>query len=132
MHNSLYFNFVIFPHSTLPYSYGLPSSLFLIILFSILSSILPIFCHLFFSIQARHMLQQKWEFALDPTCEVKRSLNRLKAMERASSAGCHRDAELAFLAHSSACWNRSSLMLFLLLHFFNFPSFILLSFLKSV
>lgn len=99
--------------------------------------------HLFFlltfdlysSIQVHHMLQQKWEFALDPTSEVKRSLNRLKALEKASSGGCHSDAELAFLVHSSSCWNRSVLLHFLrfiLYHYILLYSFILLPFFNLI
>ena len=89
---------------------------------------LLLFC-LILSIQVRLILHQKWEFALHPACEAKKSLNRLRAYKRASSDGCHRDAELAFLAHSNACWNRSSILFFSFTLFYSyFISFPFISF----
>ena len=53
------------------------------------------------------VLQKQWEAALNPTCETKRALTRLRALEDSDKGGKARDAELAFLASSSVCWNRS-------------------------
>ena len=53
------------------------------------------------------VLQKQWEAALNPTCETKRALTRLRALEDSDKGGKARDAELAFLSSSSVCWNRS-------------------------
>ena len=59
-----------------------------------------------YSINARAVLLKQWDAALNPTCEAKRSLGRLRALEGSYNEGKGRDAELTFLANSSVCWNR--------------------------
>jgi hypothetical protein len=58
------------------------------------------------SIMSRKSLLQLWEASLNPACEAKRSLNRLRDLESQEVNGKGTEAELAFLMNSSVCWKR--------------------------
>lgn len=64
-------------------------------------------------------MQKQWEATLNPTCEVKRSLTRLRALEDNDNGGKAKDVELAFLAASNVCWNRSVILVVAINYFSN-------------